>query len=157
MQLRLEDKRVNYKRIERVYREERLLLRHRTRKKTTAVPRVSLPLPRKPGYCCAMDFVLDLLSAGRWFKGLTMNDLRSKEVPVIEVDSSTDGGEFGGFWISSLPDDLDRIPRLLIIDRNSQELRRMRGPASTEFGCTLSNRGNLCNMYLLRVSTNTGL
>ena len=39
-----------------------------------------------------MDFVHDRLTTGRWFKWFTMTDLCSKEVPVIEVDTSI-GGE----------------------------------------------------------------
>ena len=39
-----------------------------------------------------MDFVHDRLATGRRFKCLTMTDLCSKEVPVIEVDVSI-GGE----------------------------------------------------------------
>jgi putative transposase len=42
--------------------------------------------------CYAMDFVHDRLATGRRFKCLTMTDPYSKEVPVIEVDSSI-GGE----------------------------------------------------------------
>ena len=40
----------------------------------------------------AMDFVHGRLATGRRFKCLTMTDLCSKEVPVIEVDASI-GGE----------------------------------------------------------------
>ena len=83
---------VNHKKVERIYREEGLSLRRRARKKATAVPRVALPLPSEPGRCYAMDFVHDRLANGRRFKCLTMTDLCSKEVPVIEVDVSI-GGE----------------------------------------------------------------
>jgi len=61
-----------------------LSLRHRTRKKATAAPRVALPLAREPGRCDAMDVVHDRLATGRRFTGMTMTDLCSKEVPVIE-------------------------------------------------------------------------
>ena len=67
-------------------------MHRRSRKKATAVPRVALPLPSKPGRCYAMDFVHDRLANGRRFKCFTMTDLCSKEVPVIEVDVSI-GGE----------------------------------------------------------------
>ncbi len=83
---------MKHKKSERLYREERLSLRRRARKKTTAVPRVALPLPSEPGRCYAMDFVHDRLATGRRFKCLTMTDLCSKEVPVIEVEASI-GGE----------------------------------------------------------------
>ena len=86
VRLRREGWRVNHKKVERIYREEGLSLRRRARKKVTAVPRVALPRPSEPGRCYAMDFVHDRLASGRRFKCLTMTDLCSKEVPVIEVD-----------------------------------------------------------------------
>jgi putative transposase len=92
VRLRREGWLVNHKKIERLYREEGLSLRRRTRKKLTAVPRVALPRPTRPGACYALDFVHDRLATGRRFKCLTMTDPCSKEVPVIEVDVSI-GGE----------------------------------------------------------------
>jgi putative transposase len=92
VRLRREGWTVNHKKVERLYREEGLSLRRRARKKATAVPRVALPTPTRPGLCYAMDFVHDRLANGRRFKCLTMTDLCSKEVPVIEADNSI-GGE----------------------------------------------------------------
>jgi hypothetical protein len=46
---------VNHKKVERIYRRKGLSLRHRTRKKATAAPRVALPLAREPWRCDAMD------------------------------------------------------------------------------------------------------
>jgi len=92
VRLRREGWTVNHKKVERLYREEALSLRRRIRKKSTAVPRVALPKPTRPGMCYAMDFVHDRLANGRRFKCFTMNDPCSKEVPVIEVDLSI-GGE----------------------------------------------------------------
>jgi putative transposase len=92
VRLRREGWMVNHKKVERLYREEGLSLRRRKRRKYTAVPRVELPKPNRPGMCYAMDFVHDRLATGRRFKCLTMTDPYSKEVPVIEVDSSI-GGE----------------------------------------------------------------
>lgn len=86
VRLRREGWRVNHKKVERVCREEGLSLRCRARKTATAVPRVALPLPSQPEGCYAMDFVPDRLANGRRFKCFTMNDLCSKEVPVIEAN-----------------------------------------------------------------------
>jgi putative transposase len=83
---------VNHKKVERLYREEGLSLRRRSRKKATAVPRVPLPLPREPGRCYAMVFVHDRLVNGRRLKCVTMTDPCANEVLVIEVDVSI-GGE----------------------------------------------------------------
>ena len=92
MRLRRQGWRVNHKKVERIYREEGLSLRRRARKKTTAFPRVALPLPSQPGLCYTVHFVHDRLANGRRFKCLTMTDLCSNEVPMIEVDASI-GGE----------------------------------------------------------------
>jgi putative transposase len=92
VRLRREGWRVNHKKVERIYyRDERLSLRRRRRKKLAAVPRVALPRPTQPGRWYALDFVHDRLVTGRRYKCLTMTDPCSKEVPVIEVDVSISG------------------------------------------------------------------
>lgn len=91
VRLRREGWPVNHKKVERMYRDEGLSLRQRRRKKAAAVPRIALPQPTRPGLCYALDFVHDRLVTGRRFKGLTMIDPCSKEVPVIEVDVSIGG------------------------------------------------------------------
>lgn len=91
IRLRREKWVVNHKKVERIYREERLSLRLRKRRKFAACPRVELPLPDRPGKVFAMDFVHDRLAQGRRFKCLTMIDPCSKESPVIEVDFSITG------------------------------------------------------------------
>ena len=119
VRLRREGWRVNHKKVERLYyRDEGLSLRRRRRKKAAAVPRVALPKPTQPGHCYAMDFVYDRLANGRRFKCLTMTDLCSKEVPVIEVDVS-----IGGARVCRI---LDRVfltrplPETLILDNGPE-------------------------------------
>ena len=61
-----------------------------------------------------MDFVHDRLANGRRFKCLTMTDLCSKEVPVIEVDVS-----IGGARVCRILDRLfltRPLPETLILD-----------------------------------------
>ena len=82
VRLRREGWRVNHKKVERIYREEWRSLRRRARKKATAVLRVSLPMPTRPGVCYAMDFVHDRLTHGRRFQG-------------FPVPSSSQGISFG--------------------------------------------------------------
>lgn len=119
VRLRREGWPVNHKKVERLYyRDEGLSLRRRRRKKAAAVPRVALPKPTQPGRCYAMDFVHDRLVMGRRFKCLTMTDLCSKEVPVIEVDVS-----IGGARVCRI---LDRLfltrprPEALILDNGPE-------------------------------------
>jgi putative transposase len=89
--LRREGWQVNYKKVERLYREEGLSLRIRKRKKRTAMVRVPLPKPERPGQVYAMDFVHDRLANGRRIKCLTIVDPLAKESPAIEVDTSIPG------------------------------------------------------------------
>jgi putative transposase len=110
---------VNHKKVERLYyRDEGLSLRRRRRKKAAAVPRVALPKPTQPGRCDALDFVHDRLVTGRRFKWLTMTDLCSKEVPVLEVD-----GSIGGARVCRILDQLFAtrpLPDTLILDNGPE-------------------------------------
>ena len=115
IRLRREGWLVNHKKVERLYyRDEGLSLGRRRRKKLAAVPRIALARPTQPGRCYALDFVHDRLVTGRRYKCLTMSDLCSKEVPVIEVDVS-----IGGARVCRI---LDRLfntrpfPETLILD-----------------------------------------
>ena len=119
VRLRREGWVVNHKKVERLYyRDEGLSLRRRRQKKAAAVLRVALPKPTQPGRCYALDFVHDRLVTGRRFKCLTMSDLCSKEVPVIEVDVS-----IGGARVCRILDRLFAtrpLPETLILDNGPE-------------------------------------
>lgn len=89
--LRREGWAVNHKRTERIYREEKLSLRLRKRRKRACGIRVEQPRPENPGHVFAMDFVMDRIVNGRRFKCLTVVDPLTKECPVIEADYSITG------------------------------------------------------------------
>jgi putative transposase len=100
------------------YQDEGLALRRRRRKKLAAVPRIAHPRPTEPGRWYALDFVHDRLVTGRRFKCLTMTDLCSKEVPVIEVDIS-----IGGARVCRILDRLfltRPLPETLILDNGPE-------------------------------------
>jgi len=81
----------NHKRTERLYREERLTLRIRRRKKLASRARVTLPAAVKPNERWAMDFMHDALCNGRKIRLLTIIDTYTKESLRIEVDTSIGG------------------------------------------------------------------
>ena len=81
---------VNRKPVQRVYREEGLHVRRRTRKRV-AVPRVPLASPTRPNELWGMDFVSDALGSGRRFRALTIVDAMTRESPAIVVDFSLPG------------------------------------------------------------------
>jgi len=79
---------VNYKRVERLYNEEGLWVRKRTRKRLKGVPRQALQPPERPNQQWAMDFVSDSLAEGRSFRTLNVVDVFTREGLRIEPDFS---------------------------------------------------------------------
>lgn len=82
---------INHKRTERIYREEKLALKIRRRKKMASWNRVELPKPEKINEQWAMDFMHDALWNGRRFRVLPIVDTYTKECLRIEVDTSISG------------------------------------------------------------------
>ena len=89
--LRREGRVWNHKRSERLYREMRLSLTIRTRKKRAAATRLELPKASRPNQHWAMDFMQGQVVPGRRFRVLTVIDAFTRECPVIEVDTSLTG------------------------------------------------------------------
>jgi len=86
--LRREGWPVNHKRIERLVREERLLVGQRPRRKRVALTRVPTPVPTRPDERWSMDFVQDTLADGRPFRIWTVVDDATREAPLLLVDRS---------------------------------------------------------------------
>ncbi len=82
--LRREGRRVNAKRVYRLYREEGLMVRVKRRRKIAAQVRVPLPAPSAPGERWAMDFMSDALMNGRRFRVLTVVDVFTRECIALE-------------------------------------------------------------------------
>ncbi len=77
--LRQQGRRVNHKRVYRIYREEKLALRRKRRRKTPEHLRVVIPTPEAPNICWSMDFVSDALIDGRAIRILTVIDDATRE------------------------------------------------------------------------------
>ena len=82
---------INVKRVYRLYHEEGLSLRLKTKKKRISERRVPLSRPAAPNKCWSMDFVHDRLADGRPFRLLTLVDNFSRVSPAIECDFSLNG------------------------------------------------------------------
>lgn len=82
---------VNHKRTERLYKEEKLSLKIRKRKKVASQGRVELSQAKRPNEQWAMDFVSDALSNGRRLRLLPIIDTYTRECLRIEVDTSIEG------------------------------------------------------------------
>ena len=81
----------NHKRTERLYREENLSLRLRSRKKRPSHLRVVQPGPSGPDEQWNLDFMSDALMNGRRIRVLTIVDLWDRSSPAMEVDVSLPG------------------------------------------------------------------
>lgn len=79
---------LNHKRLYRLYREEGLGVRRRSRKSRAGQKRVKLGSATRVNEHWGMDFVSDTLGTGRVFRCLTIVDELSKNSPAIEVDTS---------------------------------------------------------------------
>jgi putative transposase len=69
----------NHKRTERLYREEKLSLRTRKRKKRACHLRVEMPVPERANQRWSMDFVSDRIWRGRRFRVFTIVDDYTRE------------------------------------------------------------------------------
>ena len=83
---------INHKRVYRIYREEGLNLRRKTKKRLKSVSRIpSTIAPNTLNECWAMDFVSDQFYHGKRFRTLTLIDLYSRECLALHVDKSITG------------------------------------------------------------------
>jgi len=82
---------VNVKREHRLYREERLQVHRRRRRRGVAVERRPLTVPHRPNQVWSLDFVSDSLERGRRLKCLTIVDDFTKEAVDIVVDHGISG------------------------------------------------------------------
>ena len=84
---------VNQKRTRRIYSEEKLQIRGRSRrrKRAATAPRAATPIPDRPHVRWSMDFVQDSLADGRSFRVLNVIDDYSRVCVAMEVDFSLPG------------------------------------------------------------------
>lgn len=103
LKLRQEGRLVNYKRVERLYREQQLQVRRRKRKKVPVSERQPLLRPAQANQVWSMDFVFDRSADGRVIKCLVIVDDATHEAVAIEVERAISGQ--GGASV------LDRLAR----------------------------------------------
>jgi putative transposase len=83
--------RVNHKRIQRMYREEKLAVRRKRRKRIAQTARRPKVVPKTANERWSMDFMSDSLATGRTFRTLNVIDDPTRECLAIEVDTSLSG------------------------------------------------------------------
>jgi putative transposase len=92
LKLRQAGELVNYKRVERLYRLEKLHIRRRRRKKIPVADRQPLIRPGRANEVWSMDFVFDRVASGRTLKCLVIVDDATHEAVAI-VPEHTIGGD----------------------------------------------------------------
>ena len=118
--LRQEGFTVNVKVVERLYNEERLVLRRRKRKKIPKGVREGAWCPIAANQRWSLDFTMDALANGRKFRTANLKDDCTRECPAIDVALSLPG--------SRVVEMLERVarergyPDVLTVD-NGPELR----------------------------------
>ena len=89
--LRREGWAVNRKRVQRLYREERLMVRKRGGRKRALGLRAPMPVPDRPNACWSLDFVHDQMTDGRRFRVLVIVDDCTRECLGLVPDTSISG------------------------------------------------------------------
>jgi len=82
---------VNWKKLYRLYKEERLTVRKRGGRKRALGTRAPMAIPQDPNQRWSLDFVSDTLSDGRRFRILCVIDDFSRECLATVVDNSLSG------------------------------------------------------------------
>jgi putative transposase len=83
LKLRQEGRRVNHKRVDRLYAEARLQVRRCRRTKVPLADRQPLALPHRPNDVWSADFVFDRTAEGRVLKCLTIVDDATTEAVAV--------------------------------------------------------------------------
>ena len=106
---------INRKRSLRVYREQRLQIRHRPRRKKGFIVRVPIAKPTGPNQVWSMDFIHDRLENGRKLKILNVVDDFSRVCVGQVVSDSITGKHLARFF-----DELARKPAVIRCDNGPE-------------------------------------
>ena len=115
--LRREGLRINHKRTERLYREEKLSLRMKKRKKRASGLRIVRPAPIRPDQQWSMDFMWDQIANHRRLKCFTLGDDFTRENLALKAAFS-----FGGRRVVEALDQLrqeGRKPEVIVMLRGN--------------------------------------
>jgi len=116
--LKREGVEVNWKKLYRLYREERLTVRKRGGRKRALGTRAPMTIPQDPNQRWSLDFVSDTLTDGRHFRILCVIDDFSRECLATVVDNSISG--------ERVARELDQIaegrghPRMVVSDNGTE-------------------------------------
>lgn len=118
LKLRQDGEKANYKRVERLYREERLQVRRRKRKKIPVSERQPLARPGAANEVWSMDFVFDRTADARVIKCLTIIDDATHEVVAIETERAISG--YGVIRVLERLASIRGLPRVIRTDNGKE-------------------------------------
>jgi len=135
---------VNWKKLYRLYREDRLTVRKRGGRKRAVGTRAPMAIPQGPNQRWSLDFVSDTLVDGRRFRILCVIDDFSRECLATVVDNSISG--------ERVARELDAIAErrgqpLMVVSDNGTELTSkamLKWQQDHGIDCTTSRRASLC-------------
>lgn len=107
----------NHKRVSRIYREEKLSLHLKRRRKRASAVRLPFPAGTRPNEVWALDFIHDRLTNGRSIKILAVVDEYSRKCLALEVNFG-----IGGRYVTGV------LNRLIESYGNPQALLSDNGP-----------------------------
>jgi putative transposase len=135
LKLRQEGRRVNHKRVDRLYAEARLQVKRRRRKKIPALDRQPLIRPRQCNEVWSADFVFDRTAEGRVLKCLTIvDDATTEAVAIVPARA------LGGLPVTRVLDQLAvsrGLPHVLRTDNGPEFCGRTMLTWAHERGLTL--------------------
>ena len=135
LKLRQEGRRVNHKRVDRLYAEARLQLKRRRRKKVPVADRQPLLRPVAPNEVWSADFVFDRTAEGRVLKCLTIvDDATTEAVAVVPARA------LGGLPVTRVLEQLAAsrgLPQVLRTDNGPEFCGRAMLTWAHQFGLTL--------------------
>jgi putative transposase len=122
--LRREGFMVNHKRIQRLYKQEGLMLRRRRRKKFASVMRADVPRPKYHNHIWSMDFMQDnLVYNNRKLKVFPIIDEHSRKCYQIEADTSITGKRVCAA-LDRVSIEQNAMPEVIIIDNGPEFISR---------------------------------
>lgn len=126
---------VNHKRVERIYRQEKLSLRRKRSRKKLCHLRMALPIAARRDEVWSMDFIYDRLCNGRQLKSLTIVDHCTREAPAIYSNHSIRGKD-----VVEVLESLrcrGRKPSVLVMDNGSEFRSRVMAKWASDHGVLL--------------------
>jgi putative transposase len=105
----------NHKRTERLYKEEKLMLKKNKGKKRGNVARQPIQLSAGPNDIWSMDFMFDSIRGKKKLKILTIVDDFTKEAPAMLVDTS-----ISSIGVARFLDSIGKLPKRIRVDNGTE-------------------------------------